>query len=318
MQNKNNNNEFEDNYEEEFEKEFGSSGKEDLGFIGNGNKKPIIMIVTIVLAVIAIILLCVVIWMMAHPKKGEESNQVANGHTQEQFVEKTNEKTQESSTEDTKESSQEGTGESLPESSEPSKEIIPTSKVPEEFPTDSPEEMAFKSVEEFVTAKEMVNLRSKPQSGDDNNLVAQIKNGEKLSRVGMNADTGWSKLEYNGQTVYAVSNYLTTDLNYKPSDSSTTAKNLNTVVTSNNRTITFTNCDDTVTPKILVNIRTEPQTEGDANIYTVLESGVHMHRTGYDIDSGWSRVEYDDKVLYVVTSLVNIVQPAPEESAPQQ
>ena len=204
MQNKNDNNEFEDNYEDEFEKEFGSSGKEDLGFIGDGSKKPMIMIVTIVLAAIAIILLCVVIWMMAHPKKGEESNQVANDHTQEQFVEKTNENTQESSSEDTKESSQEGIGESLPESSEPSKEIIPTSQVPEVLPTDSPDEMVFKSVEESVTAKEMVNLRSKPQSGDDNNLVVQIKNGEILSRVGMNADTGWSKLEYNGQTVYAV------------------------------------------------------------------------------------------------------------------
>ncbi len=110
---------------------------------------------------------------------------------------------------------------------------------------------------------------------------------------------------------------MTTDLNYKPLDFSTPAKNPNTVVTSNNRTITFTNCDDTVTPKILVNIRTEPQTEGDANIYTVLEAGVHMHRTGYDIDSGWSRVEYEDKVLYVVTSMVKIVEPAPEESVAQ-
>ena len=102
-------------------------------------------------------------------------------------------------------------------------------------------------------------------------------------------------------------------MNYKPVDYSTPAKDPNTVVTSNNRTIKFTNCDDTVTPKILVNVRIEPQTEGDENIYTVLEAGVQMHRTGYDIDSGWSRVEYDDKVLYVVSSLVKVVEPAPAQ-----
>ncbi len=326
MQNKNNEDnlkdKLEDNFEDEFEYEndFDNSMEEDLGFIGDGSKKPIFMIITIVLAAIAIILLCVVIWMMSHPNKGGDSNLVANDQTQEQFVEKNKNETLESTveetiedttediTEDSMESSPVNTQESLPESSEPSKETVPSSQVPEELPTNIPQEMTFQSAEESVTAKEKVNLRSKPQSDDDSYIVAQINNGEVLSRVGINSATGWSKLEYNGQTVYAVSNYLTTDLDYKPVDYSTPPKDPNTVVTSNNRTITFTNCDDIVTPKILVNVRVEPQTEGDENIYTVLESGVQMHRTGYDTASGWSRVEYDDKVLYVVTSLVKVVE----------
>ena len=41
-------------------------------------------------------------------------------------------------------------------------------------------------------------------------MVTQISNGQNARRIGINAATGWSQLEYNGQVVYAVSQYLTT------------------------------------------------------------------------------------------------------------
>ncbi len=65
----------------------------------------------------------------------------------------------------------------------------------------------FETVDEQVTAKEETNLRTKPTT-QDSEVVYTLKNGEYIKRIGVHAN-GWSKLEYNGQTVYAISSYLT-------------------------------------------------------------------------------------------------------------
>ena len=162
--------------------------------------------------------------------------------------------------------------------------------------------MSFNSVDESVTPKDLVNLRSVPSTADENTIVTQISNGDVLSRTGVNPDTGWSRIDYDGQTLYAVTQYLTTDLSYKtpvrPSDP-------NRVSTISGRVIIFADCDDNVTPKEYVNLRTEPSTtEGDATVRCQVRSGEVVHRTGYSTDSGWSRVEYNGEVLYVLTSLM--------------
>ena len=33
-------------------------------------------------------------------------------------------------------------------------------------------------------------------------VVASLKNGEVVTRTGINRDVGWSRVEYNGQTLY--------------------------------------------------------------------------------------------------------------------
>ena len=59
-----------------------------------------------------------------------------------------------------------------------------------------------------------------------------------------------------------------------------------------------------------MNLRLEPSTDGgDGTVHCQLNYGEKAHRTGYSVDSGWSRVEYDGKVLYVVTSLMYAVDP---------
>lgn len=68
----------------------------------------------------------------------------------------------------------------------------------------------FETVDDRVTAKVEVNLRSLPSVEDPNCVVvASIKNGEVVTRTGINRDLGWSRVEYNGQTLYCVSSYLT-------------------------------------------------------------------------------------------------------------
>ena len=174
--------------------------------------------------------------------------------------------------------------------------------VEEQEPISGNESMSFTEVADTVTAKDVTNLRSVPSTADSENVVAQLLNGETLSRTGVNDTTGWSRLDYNGQTVYAVSGYLTTDLTYKtpaaPSDP-------NRINTQDGRVIIFQACDDYVTPKEYVNLRIEPSTsQGETTAKCQISNGTVVHRTGHSPDSGWSRVEYNGEVLYVVSSMV--------------
>lgn len=89
---------------------------------------------------------------------------------------------------------------------------------PEEESTESDEDpepdnalgMTFDAVDEYVTAKDVTNLRSEPSTDQGQlTVVTQLSNGQNAHRTGINPATGWSRLEYNGQVVYAVSQYLT-------------------------------------------------------------------------------------------------------------
>ena len=68
----------------------------------------------------------------------------------------------------------------------------------------------FETVNQQVTAKKEVNLRNLPSVEDpDCIVVALLKNGEFVTRTGINRDLGWSRVEYKGQTLYCISSYLT-------------------------------------------------------------------------------------------------------------
>lgn len=58
-----------------------------------------------------------------------------------------------------------------------------------------------------MTAKEETNLRSAP-STTQSKVIYKLTNGEYVKRIGINEASGWSKLEYEGQVVYAISSYL--------------------------------------------------------------------------------------------------------------
>ena len=67
----------------------------------------------------------------------------------------------------------------------------------------------YQEVSEQVTAKEEVHLRSEPNSGSEENIVATLTNGEFITRTGIGSN-GWSRIDYNGTEVYAVTSLLTT------------------------------------------------------------------------------------------------------------
>lgn len=174
---------------------------------------------------------------------------------------------------------------------------------PEDVEADVEVLMNFRAVNEQVTAKEKTNLRDIPSQGSDATVMYTLTNGEVATRTGI-SDSGWSRLEFNGQTYYAVSSYLTTDLTVKqPEQSETTEESNNTVQTQ------FVDVDELVTAKEAVNLRTLPSvTNENSQVVVQIVNGEVVRRTGINNELGWSRVEYNGQVLYCVSSYLTPAQ----------
>ncbi len=171
-------------------------------------------------------------------------------------------------------------------------------EAPEEASADVEALMPFTPVEEEVTAKDSTNLRNIPSQGDDSTVVYTLKNGETVKRTGV-SDSGWSRLSYNGQTVYAVSSYLTTDLGYQAPETEMQEGE----GSGDGLRTKFAERNESVTAKIEVNLRALPSvTNPDAVVVAVLHSGEYATRTGINEDYGWSRVEYNGQTLYCISS----------------
>lgn len=154
----------------------------------------------------------------------------------------------------------------------------------------------FSQIEEQVTAREEVNLRSTMEQGTDDNIVCNLKNGDVATRTGIGAN-GWSRVEYNGQTLYCVSSYLTNDLSYvtpqQPADDGFKTQ--------------FTAVSENVTAKEVTNLRNRPSVEAPSEVIAELKHGDTAVRTGVS-NEGWSRVEYNGQTLYCVSSYLELVQ----------
>ncbi len=75
--------------------------------------------------------------------------------------------------------------------------------------SDSSLKTKFTEVSEYVTPKIEVNLRTLPSvTNPDSQVVVTAYAGDVFLRTGVNTDYGWSKVEYNGQTLYCVSSYI--------------------------------------------------------------------------------------------------------------
>ena len=171
-------------------------------------------------------------------------------------------------------------------------------ETPEEAKADVEALMPFTQVDEEVTAKDATNLRNIPSQGDDSTVVYTLKNGETLKRTGV-SDSGWSRLLYNDQTVYAVCSFLTTDLNFQApkqevQEGAGSGDGLRT---------RFAERNEQMTAKIEVNLRKLPSvTNPDAVVVATLHNGEYVTRTGINEDYGWSRVEYNGETLYCISS----------------
>ena len=152
----------------------------------------------------------------------------------------------------------------------------------------------FHDIEDKVTAEDIVNLRDIPSQDKDSTVLRQLKNSEIAVRTGV-SDTGWSRLVIDGKVYYALTNYLTTNLEYRIGDKGGIKTQFTTVAQK-------------VTPKIEVNLRRLPSvTDPEAIVVATAKAGEVFERTGINQEHGWSRVEYHGETLYCVSSYINII-----------
>ena len=150
--------------------------------------------------------------------------------------------------------------------------------------------MGFQPVDEKVTAKEKTNLRDIPSQGNESQVMITLQHGQIAQRIGK-SENGWSKLIYNGETYYAVSSFLTTNVDGKgiPGD----PDGIETEFEPVDR--------EEVTAKDEVNLRNIPSVTGeDSRVIAKLKKGDVAYRTGVSTN-GWSRLDYNGKICYAVT-----------------
>ncbi len=80
---------------------------------------------------------------------------------------------------------------------------------PTPVPIDDGIKTVFTDCDEMVSPKIEVNLRKLPSvTNPEAEIVVKLLNGARLKRTGINTDVGWSRVEYEGQTLYCVSSYV--------------------------------------------------------------------------------------------------------------
>ncbi len=176
-------------------------------------------------------------------------------------------------------------------------------KVPERVEPDVEAMLDFEEVSDQVTAKQETNLRSIPSQDTDSEVLRTLVNGEVAQRIAVSTN-GWSKLIVDGNVYYAVSNYLTTDLEYQaPKEEEYLPSELG-IQTQ------FVGVNQLVTAKQRVNLRKLPSVEHeDAVVLDELNNGEIATCVGVS-DNGWSKLIYKGVTCYAVTSYLQEVTDA--------
>lgn len=148
-------------------------------------------------------ILCIILILSCAGCKGGSDDQTTPEQTGEQEHstagfgtvdgEQTTEAPEQTTPEATGESTTEATEESTTETTEPETNGYPS--------------YTYEDRNETVYTTANLNIRKEPAT--DAEIVATLPKGSSIKRTGYHAE--WSRLDYNGQTVYAASDYLTTD-----------------------------------------------------------------------------------------------------------
>lgn len=150
---------------------------------------------------------------------------------------------------------------------------------------------SYTDVNETVWATYSVSIRS--AASTDADKLDVLVGSYSITRTGV-GDNGWSKVDYNGQTGYIKSEYLTTTKPAAASDSTqqTTEKKQET--------------KETVYATAGVNIRAKASADAD-KIGTLAACG-SITRTG-KTSSGWSRVDYNGQTGYIKSDYLTTTKP---------
>jgi len=182
--------------------------------------------------------------------------------------------------------------------------------VEEYLPSEMGIQTQFVAMNQLVTAKQRVNLRKMPSvEHEDAVVLDELNHGEIATCVGV-SDNGWSKLIYKGVTCYAVTSYLqeVTDASAEPDAGQLETKPTENIEEQLEIQTQFEYIEDKVTAKKAVNLRSLPSVEDPrCEVVAQLDNGVVIRRTGINHDLGWSRVDYNGRPLYCITSYLKVV-----------
>lgn len=186
-------------------------------------------------------------------------------------------------------------------------------EVPVEVKADVEALMDFDEVNEQVTAKEETNLRDIPSQDTDSQVLRTLKNGEVAQRIAVSS-SGWSKLIFDGETYYAVSSYLTTDLKYGYETDVVISAEAN----SDDIQTQFYEANQQVTAKDTVNLRSLPSVEHeDVEVIAQLKKGDVATCIGTS-DNGWSKLIYRGTTCYAITSYLTQADGTVQHSQPEE
>lgn len=80
---------------------------------------------------------------------------------------------------------------------------------PTPVPVDDGIKTVFTACDDKVSPKMEVNLRKLPSvTNPEAEVVVKLPYGAVVKRTGINKDVGWSRVEYEGQTLYCISSYV--------------------------------------------------------------------------------------------------------------
>ena len=162
--------------------------------------------------------------------------------------------------------------------------------------------LTFRAVNEAVTARDKVNLRDQPSTETGKN-VGTLSYGEAVVRTGISgsSDTGWSRLEVNGQVVYASSRLLATSMDYKEKEKPTPE--------NPEAGMRFVAASGTVKAKSgETNLRTLPTTNEPSAVVAQLTGDATAQRIAVETDKGWTKLSYNGQIVYAVSSYLTVTE----------
>lgn len=136
-------------------------------------------------------------------------------------------------------------------------------------------------------------MRTEPSTLNDASVAGKLVHGDTAVRTGI-GHNGWSRIIYNGQTLYAVTSYLTTNMD----DTGQQAPPQGPI---------YTPVNEQVTAKIETNLRTEPSTSSEDTVVGLLHNGEVLTRTAIG-DNGWSQLDFNGQTVYAVSSYLTTTE----------
>ncbi len=168
------------------------------------------------------------------------------------------------------------------------------------------QQVTFTDVNETVYTTDRVNIRSTYSTSGK--VIKTVNAGTALTRTGV-GNNGWSRINYDGQTAYISSQYVTT------TNPSNTTDDDQQNDTDDTEEVTFKDVDETMYASQNCNLRKSWSTSSEKVGY--LKKGEQVKRTGV-ADNGWSRIDYGGKVMYVATRLLTSEEPKDESDSQNQ